>query len=401
MVSRFIFLFALVKWLKPAEVGSYGLLVAAVSYSIYLVGLDFYTYTTRQISGGERMNWGWYIKCQVTLSALLYSITFPFLILIFLFGWLPWDLAGWFFIVLVLEYFCLEAIRFFIAASEQISASIVLFLNQAFWAVAAVIFMATHDGYQQLNYVLFAWCMGSVAALVYSFFKIKSMCLGGWSDAVDFRWIWTGIKVAVPLLIATLAFRGIFTFDRYLIKEFLSLEIVAVYVFFIGVAGTLLAFLDAAVFSFAYPSMINAYKNKDANLFKKNMKIMFFSVIALSVVFALSSLFVFPYMLVWIGKAAYSDSYFVFYWVLLAMIINSFWMIFHYALYAQQHDRQIIYSHVSAFFIFLIVSYCVHFYYPNESVLVGLCISQFLILAWKVSAYRYLTPTAFLGFGLK
>lgn len=400
LISRFIFLFALVKLLDPAEVGLYGLLVAAIGYSIYFVGLDFYTYVNRQVSGGDRALWGGYIKSQAFLACLLYSSVFPLLLSIFFLGWLPWDLARWFFVILIFEYLCLELVRFFIAASEQLSASIVLLLNQAFWAVVVVLLMAVDDVYKSLDCVFFFWCAGSFSALVYSFFKLKSMRLGGWNNTVDVKWIWVGIKIAIPMLIATLAFRGIFTFDRYLISELLGLEVVAAYVLFIGVAGTLLAFLDAAVFSFSSPALIGAYKSRDGVLFKKNMRAMLLSVIIFVAIFVFASLLVFPYLLKWIGREAYLDNYFVFYWVLFAVVVNSVWLVFHYALYAQQLDSQIVYSRVAALMVFLFAAFILYLPFPNESVLIGLCVSQVVILIWKLYAYCCLTPVDFLGFDI-
>jgi len=398
LVGRFVFLFALVKFLEPTEVGLYGLLIATVGYAIYFVGLDFYTYVNRLVSGGDKALWGRYIKSQVFLSFVLYAAFFPFLLSVFVLEWLPWGLANWFFVILILEYFCLESIRFFIAASEQLSASIVLFLSQAIWAVAVVLFMITDDAYKSLNYVLVFWGVGLVSALVYSFSKIKSMQLGGWNDRIDIKWILVGVKIAIPMLLATLAFRGIFTFDRYLIGWLLDVGVVASYVLFIGVAGTLLAFLDAAVFSFSYPRLIGAYKNNEGCIFKSNMRIMLFSVIIFSVIFVLGSLFVFPYLLVWIDKDVYLDNYFIFYWVLLAVVINALWLIFHYALYAQQLDKQIVYSHLVALVVFFTATFVFYFSFPNESVLIALCVSQAVILIWKICAYCFLTPAAFIGF---
>ncbi|WP_416637729.1 hypothetical protein [Pseudomonas sp. OHS18] len=128
------------------------------------------------------------------------------------------------------------------------------------------------------------WFIGCTLLLV---LKDKKMHLGGWARKVDVKWLWRGVKIALPLLLATLAFRGIFTFDRYLASALLNLEFVAVYVLFIGVAGSLLAFLDAAVFSFAYPSLIESFKKQQPASFKYNMRVMLISV----VFFPLSSSF--------------------------------------------------------------------------------------------------------------
>lgn len=401
LLSRFFFLFALAKMLDPAEIGQYGLLVAAVGYSIYFVGLDFYTYTTRQISGGDRGEWGLYIKSQATLSGGLYLFFYPLFIFIFSAQLLPWKLAGWFFVILFLEHVCLELIRFFIAAAEQLSASIVLLFSQALWAVVVVVVMVVDERFRSLECIFSFWISGSLVALSYSFFKIKRMRLGGWASKVDMRWLWSGVKIAVPMLLATLALRGIFTFDRYLVSELLSLESVAVYVLFIGVAGALLAFLDAAVFSFAYPSLIETFRKQQAVSFKQNMRVMLVSVVIFSTIFIFISLWMLPYLLMWIGKEVYLETYYVFYWVLGAVVVNALWMVFHYALYSQKLDRYIVLSHLAGFVIFLLSSCVFYLIYPQRSILIGLCLSQAVILVWKLLAYARNTPKAFLGFGWK
>lgn len=399
LLSRFFFLFALARLLEPAEIGRYGLLVAAVGYSIYFVGLDFYIYTTRQVAGGERGAWGGYLKSQALLSGGLYIVFLPAFVLLFVAGWLPWALIGWFFIVLILEHICLELIRFFIAASEQLAASIVLFLNQALWGVVVIVLMMLDESYRSLAAVLFFWICGSAVALCYSFLKLRQMSLGDWQVGIDLKWIWSGVKIAVPMLLATLALRGIFTFDRYLLSELISLDVVAVYILFIGVAGTLLAFLDAAVFSYSYPGLIEAYKTNNTELFKKNMRIMLMSVVLFSGFFSVCSLSILPYLLAWIGKSIYFESYYIFYWVLFAVVINALWLVFHYALYAQQLDKHIIGSHLAGFVTFLLACYVFYFICPQESVLIGLCLSQTGILLWKFFVYQKNTPKAFLGFG--
>ena len=130
LACRFLFIFFLAKLLTPAEVGLYGLVTATVAYSLYFVGLDFYTFTTRELAGSDRNVWGGFIRNQAALSLALYCVVLPALMLVFSSGMLPWTLAKWFFLLIVLEHICQELTRLFIAASEQLAASIVLFLRR-------------------------------------------------------------------------------------------------------------------------------------------------------------------------------------------------------------------------------------------------------------------------------
>lgn len=253
MLCRFLFVFFLAKLLNPSEVGLYGLVTATISYSLYFVGLDFYTYTTRELPSHKKSVWGSLLKNQFSLSLVLYAIVLPVLTLTFLGGTLPWYLAKWFFLLIIFEHICQEFTRFFIAASEQTSASLVLFLRQGTWAIVIVVVMLVDESFRNLNSVFASWLFASGLAILFSFYKIKEMRVGGWFAEFDGEWIWRGVKVAIPLLIATLAIRGIYTVDRYWVQALSGLEVVGAYVLFMGVVNTLMAFLDAGVFSFAYP----------------------------------------------------------------------------------------------------------------------------------------------------
>lgn len=248
--------------MSPAEVGVYGLMTATIAYALYFVGLDFYTFTTRELSVHDKSVWGALLKNQIVVSCGLYCIVIPVLMFVFTYKVLPWDMAKWFFLLLVLEHICQELTRLFVAASEQLVSSVILFLRQGIWAVVVVILLLFEEGFRNLDTVFTAWILSCLVAIVFSLVKFKQMGIAGWGAKIDRSWIWKGIKVAVPFLIATLALRSVFTIDRYWVQLIGGLELVGAYVLFVGVANTLITFLDAGVFSFAYPSMITAYQKK-------------------------------------------------------------------------------------------------------------------------------------------
>lgn len=383
--------------MSPADVGLYGLLTATVAYALYFVGLDFYTFTTRELASHEKNVWGSLLKNQMVLSLGLYCIVLPLLVLVFTSNLLPWSMAKWFFLLLVLEHICQELTRLFVAASEQLAASIVLFLRQGSWAIAVVALMLFNDDLRTLSTVFSTWSMACLAAIIFSLIKFKIIGVSGWVEKIDRAWIWRGVKVAVPFLIATLAIRGVFTIDRYWVQMVGGLELVGAYVLFIGVASTLMAFLDAGVFSFSYPKMIVAFNNNNAHEYRRKVREMLIHTLSFSVIFSIASSLILPYLLVWLGKDVYLENEALFYWLLLATILNALSMIPHYALYAQKRDRSIIQSHLLALPIFLMAVSVVMVWLPNLAVPLGLCASQLFVLAWKLYAYFRSTPRPFLG----
>lgn len=392
LASRFLLIFFLARFLEPAQLGLYGLLTATIGYSLYLLGFDFYTFTTREVLKRDRHEWGGLLKDQGALSLVLYAIFIPLLSLIFIKGLLPWSLAGWFFALLVLEHINQELGRLLIAISEQLLASVMLFLRQGTWAIAVTALMAIEPTTRSLDYVFGGWTVAGLVAVIAGAYRLTQLGIGGWHKKVDWNWIVTGLKVSIPLLVATLALRGVFTLDRYWLQSLGGLEIVGAYVLFMGISGTLMAFLDAGVFAFSYPGLISAHHKQQPVLFRKNLRHLLIQTVTLSVAFVVGSLLLIPYLLSWLGNPLYTTQQYLYPWVLIIMVLYALGMVPHFALYAQGIDRPIIHSHIASLFVFGMATWLFSQRWPLLAVPLGLCAAFTLILTWKVWAFFKFTP---------
>lgn len=392
LASKFLLIFFLARFLEPAELGLYGLLVATIGYSLYLLGLDFYAFTTREILKRELSEWGGLLKDQGALTLLLYACFMPLLLLLFYTGSLPWTVAGWFFALLVLEHLNQELMRLLIAISEPLLASLVLFLRSGAWAVAVTTLMIFIPETQTLDSVLAAWTVGGLSAFLLAAWRLHRLKLGGWHKRVDWSWIWLGVKIALPLLIATLALRGLFTLDRYWLEGLAGLEVLGAYVLFIGVANAMVSFLDAGVFAFIYPGLINAFQRQQADVFRQGVKNLFFQTACFSAIFAATALLLIGPLLDWLDKPLYREQQGMFPWILLATVLYALSMIPHYALYAQGKDRPIIYSHIVGLGVFIPTTWLLSEQCPGIAIPLGLCVAFLVILLWKLQAYFRLTP---------
>lgn len=386
--TRFLFIFFLAKYLDPAAVGYYGLFTATIGYSLYFVGLDFYTYVTREILKTPNNKRGTLLKSQASLSGVLYLIFSPIALALLLkySGW-PEYLLLWFLPILLLEHFNQEISRLLIALSEQITASVILFIRQGSWALGIVALMAWQPSSRQLPAVMALWAVAGVAAALVAIWKLKSLRMGGWQSALDWQWIKKGIVISTAFLLATLALRGIQTFDRYFLEALGSIETVGAYVLFFGVAGTLLTFLDAGVFAFTYPALIKHHQAQENDIAHSKFKQMLGITILLSIGFAFTSWLLLPILLSWIGNPIYLNSISLYPWLLSAMTINAVSMPSHFALYARGHDKPIIQSHIAAMLAFILVTWLLSDQFSILAVPIGLNFSFAVILAWKSIAY--------------
>lgn len=395
LISKFLLIFFLARFLEPAELGVYGLLAATVGYSMYLLGFDFYTYSTRELLKRQRQEWGGVLKAQGALTLVLYAIFLPLLSLVFINDLLPMRVLGWFFVLLILEHLNQELGRLLVAVSQQLSASLVLFLRSGVWAILVAGVMFFYPDTRDLDVVFGAWTLGGLTALWLGIFRVNRMGLSGWRQKVDWVWIIKGLKVALALLVATLAIRGVFTLDRYWFQELAGLNMLGAYVLFMGVSMALMSFLDAGIFAFIYPGLISAYQQEDAVGFRRGMLKLLLQTVCVCGVFVLVALLAIGPLLAWLDKPLYSEQQGLFVWILLATVLYAVGMIPHFGLYAQGRDRPIIYSHIASLIVFILATGSFAQYWPHLAVPLGLCVSFFCVLCWKSWGFYRLTPVPY------
>ncbi|WBQ14345.1 oligosaccharide flippase family protein [Hyphomonadaceae bacterium BL14] len=384
---RFLFLIALAKFVEPSEVGYYGLFVASIGYAIYFVGLDFYTYTTREISVNPSIEQGRMIKTQAALSVWLYLIMLPCTIYFLTLTDLPLLLIWYFAPLLMLEHLNQEISRLLIAMSRQLTASVVLFLRQGSWALAAIALMSVSSESRGLLTVMILWSVASAASVLVGCYAVAKLRMNGWRASIDWRWARRGIAVSFGLLLATIAIRGVQTFDRYWLESLGGIEIVGAYVLYIGIASALLSFLDAGVFVFTYPALIRHHRLGEYMQARGVIRNSLIQTTVIVVGFAVTTFAALPILLNWIGNDVYKSNFWLYPWILSATIFNAISFVPHYGLYAFNNDRQIIFSHIAAFGVFIVLTGILSFYFKLFSVLIGLNAAFIVIFIWKTIAY--------------
>ncbi|WFE72462.1 hypothetical protein P8S55_05035 [Halomonas sp. M1] len=387
LLAKFSLLFFLAFFLEPAEVALYGLLVATIGYSLYGLGFDFYSYSTRELIGSSQKQWARLLRDQGVFFVGIYLAVLPLLFLIFYFELLPWSVAPWFFAILVLEHLAQELNRLLVAMSRQLLASIVLFLRSGLWAFIVAIFFWLLPETQSLDFVFIAWCLGALVACLLGSTALLALDRRCLSKSINWNWISRGIKVAFPLLVATLALRGMFTIDRYWVQNLSGTDVLAAYVLYAGVANTVMSFLDAAVFVFLYPKIIRAYKEQDLKSYNDGMKNLLRQTLLVTFILCvLAALLIHP-MLFLLQKEIYTLNVNILYVLLIAIIFFAMSMVPHYGLYAMSVDRHIIISHIIAFISFFMFAALFSILLPIYGIPLALCCAFAIMLVYKSMAY--------------
>ncbi len=384
--TRFLFVFFLARYLDAASIGYYGIFTATIGYCLYVVGLDYYVFVTREVLRIGKDQCGRMLKGQMALALSIYALLVPVAILLLGHSNWPGHLVWWFLPILLFEHFNQEVFRLLVALSEQISASVILFVRQGSWAIAIILLMAWQDSSRDLDAVMALWTLAGAAAALIGVWKVRRLGLGGWRQPIDWRWIRQGVTVSSAFLLATLALRGIQTIDRYWLEALGGIELVGAYVLFAGVASALMVFLDAGVFSFTYPALIQHHHRQEHAEAKRRIRRMLFETLAICAGFAILSREVLPWLLRWVGNPLYVETLWLYGWVLAAAVLNAIAMVPHYVLYARGQDRVIIASHVIALPVFLLSAGLIAPVRPLLAVPAGVVIAFLFILLWKAFA---------------
>lgn len=354
MGSKLILLFGIAKLLSPAEVGLFGLMLATVTFSALVIGADYYTYTQRELLARPAESWSFVIQHQIKAQILLYCILLPVQLFIFFTGLLEWKYATWFFALLLLEHIAQEIYRMLVAMHKQLMASWVLFIRMGSWVLVIVPLMFMNEQYRSIDSLYIAWLMGCAIAIVVGSNEIRK-ALPVWEKVeIDYSWLRKGFKIGGLFLLATLCFRGLLTFDRYAIEILGSIEMLGVYVFYIGIVMGAYNFLEPAVFSFLYPRMLQSYQMQEKEKYQKTFNELIYSTVILSVLLAAVIWFVAPILAKWIDKPIYSSYLSDLDIIIAAGFFSALSYIPHYALYVMKGDRWIVAAHISSMVIFFL-----------------------------------------------
>jgi len=379
LAGKFAIIFFLAKYLSPNEVGSYGLLIATISYSMFPLGLEFHTYNTREIIASQKSEWGWLIKNQASLYLRCYFFILPFFLIIFIADFLPWRMASWFFLLLIFEHINQEMIRLLIVMSKQISASISILIRQGVWSIPVLLCIYFLPNTRNLEFILSAWLTANICAFFLSALTIYLLPISGWHLPVDWNSIKIGIKTSSTLLIANLSICLIWILDKYLFEYIQGSKTLGAYVFFLSLASSSLSLLEAFVFSFIYPKMIRAAQDNNIRLLKKHTMSMIKQTLLFYFLFSIIACLSLNFILEQINKNTYSENIGLFYLSLAAVAIYALSASFNYVLYALRKDKKIAKINICGV-IFFITS-TVFFSTINSQIAVpaGIC-SAFLFI---------------------
>ena len=79
---RALLTIAMAAWLQPSEMGLYAVIAATLTLTAYLFGLDFQTFTMRELSSCDLVDARLRVRDQFSVLVLIYAIGGPIVALV-------------------------------------------------------------------------------------------------------------------------------------------------------------------------------------------------------------------------------------------------------------------------------------------------------------------------------
>jgi len=340
MLAKFLLIIYIGKYFSVEALGEYGLFVITVTISMFFLGMDFYTYNSREIIGTEEKNRFTLIRDQFVFHILVYVVVLPLLFIIFLFDIISYQYMLLFYVLLIMEHLAQELYRLYTTLSMPIFANILLFLRMASW-VYVLILLWIYDikDTQNLYFVYLSWFIASTLSVIIGFWYLfKIYDKDALKSKVDWIWIKKGFKISIPFLIGTIAYKVIEFSDRYMINHYMEKIDVGVYTFFGNIANSMQSVVFVLVIMIFYPKLIELYKDEKFDEFNLKIKRFFLEVFIYSIITIIAIIIFIHPVLEYLGKQEFIKNLDIL-WILLgATFVLNLSFVPHYILFVKHKD---------------------------------------------------------------
>lgn len=347
LASRFLLSLLLARMLSPAEMGEYGLLTAALAFALLAVGLEFYSYTYREMVPASPERRTRIIADQATLGGMALFAVGLLIVGAVATGDFPARLVPWFLIILITEHASLEATRILIITSRPVRAYVGVFLRGGVWVyvIAAVMFAAPST--RTLETVLVWWALGGMAAIGFSAIALSDL---PWRGLRGYRPDWhrirCGLQTARPFMLTAGSALVISYVDRFVIDQFVGREALGIYTFYSTILIGLWSLGGSLSHQFL-PKVIEGYA-KGGRAYRAALRPFFWTMLVLaSGTTLLCGLAIGP-MLAMLGLSAYASSITVFYAMLPGIFLRMMSDVPSYAIYAAHSDRALLFCNLGS-----------------------------------------------------
>ncbi|TNJ47049.1 oligosaccharide flippase family protein [Tamlana fucoidanivorans] len=371
--SKFLVFAILSKVFSDFDFGNYSLIISLITLTIFILGLDFYNFSVRDILKTVSVD---EIRNKISSSILFYFAVYLIFVVsgLVIFENLSYTSPYVELIILlcITEHFSQEIYRLLVGFGKVLMANILLFIRTAGWS-SLVVCMALWGYSFSVEYILNIWLIANFVTIIYVFayllnknYKTLHMI------SLDYNWIFEGIKVSFVFFIATFFLKLIEYSNRFIVNYYLGEELTGIFTFFSSIAILITLYINTIVISFELPELIKSVNKPIINdlffKFKKSLRLQ----IIVSVVIILA---IIKPILMWQNKAGFQYYLPILFFLLFGSALMNYSLIYHFKLYIRHKDKSIAKILINAGVVSLLVCFLLTKYFGLYGASIAFAIS--------------------------
>ncbi len=387
VASKFTLTIIITAFGNETLLGDYSIVLTTVTIAYLFLGMDFYTFSHREIiqhpsqSRGkmiyDQIAWGLFISVFVIVLFFLigqFNPEFPFL-------------YHGFYVMLLLpsEFINQEIYRFLILFGKTSLANLMSFIRNGFWVLllGGILYFDLNDFSLELligSWALCSWIAFFIGLYLLGKFQKLSVHL---LSPINISWLKQGLISALPFFVSTLFLKVLEFANRYILLHFSSKSTVGVFVFYAQFASIINILLNVAVLAVYYPKFLHlANNNKELIKIRNKCR----TIITLSYLLLGPLCYVFQsYYLQYFAndRLELKNNLNIYWLVLLGSYFSSLTVLSDYVLYTKHFDKVLAYvTIITGTLSFLIVFFMTK-YLALFGVALGTAISFFVLWLFK------------------
>lgn len=340
-VGKFALSLYLLKYIGLAELGIYGLLVAAATAVPAILGFGLSDWTTRQCIGLPSDEAVSLAGTRLAFTVLVHCVAQPvfWIANAYLGEPIPSHFAILIGLILVLEHLGADANGPLIARHRVVLSNFAIFLRSGAWPLAIIAIGLMYPPARSLTWVLAAWLAGLVVMML----VLSCLALGGRWRLLRMRvdWLRDALRGSWPFYLSDVSSVSSLYADRFIISFFAGLDLTGIYVFFWSAANVVHSVTVYGAFHPRVPLLVKAAKVGDRAVLSKQLIRLQGMILAWALLLSCC---------LWIGVELFLQTgvrpqlnghLMLFVLIILAALLRILADTYHFVLYALRRDRAI------------------------------------------------------------
>lgn len=385
---KFLFFAVLSKVLSPEIYGSYTLITTTITVSIFVLGLDFYNYSIREILMNSQ-NTVSKVFSTFLLYIVVYIIAMSCVAVYYHFSdgmGMSLKLTFTILLICITEHFCQEAYRLQIAFKKVLTANLIFFFRVFLWMSYLTIEILFFNKNLVLETILNYWLIFNLVAVGLNVVTaVRPAINNKGSLKLSIVFIKRGIVVCSLFFLGTLSLKSIEYLNRYIVDLFLGKEITGVFSFYSNLALVITVYINAIVISFELPLLIEKGNTSNFSKYFKIFKNSFLKQIVIIIVLLLIAI---APILYWQDIPLYKDYLYIFFILLISTAIINYSLVYHFYLYIKKKDRTILWLTIKSGFFNLVTTLILTYYFGVAGTCVAFLLTSICIIYLRKSSCK-------------